>query len=183
MDIINTLLNILTYLGITKESIIPPLLIAVLFYFVIRKTVNKALKDLSQLNLCIVEIQTFLRSKYKNISFEQIINVYGQANSPIVLKKEFVHFVTDVELDKQIEKNKVKLAKWLKKTKPNTGIDAQERIVNLVESDQVEKYLNLTKFKQNLYLKGKTIVDANGILAVYLFEILIPELGLNEEKS
>ncbi len=180
MDYLNLFISFLTYFGITKETIVPPLLVAGIFYLLIIKSVNKALKDLSQLNLCIVEIQTFLKSKYKNINFGQIINIYGQANSPIVLKDEFKHFITDTKLDKQIEENKPKLLKWLKTTKPATGIDAQQSIINFVESEEVDNYLNLVNYKQNLYLKGKTIIDANGILAVYLFEALIPELALKE---
>ena len=51
-------------------------------------------------------------------------------------------------------------------------------MVIFVTSDEVSKYLDLTLYKQNLYKKGKTSQDAIGILAVYLFEVLIPALNL-----
>ena len=183
MEYLNIIISILTYFGITKETIVPPLLIAVIFFFLIRTTVNKALKDLSQLNLCIVEIQTFLRSKYKNISFEQIINVYGQANSPIVLKDQYLPFITKVGLDKQIENKKSELIIWLRKQKPKTGIDAQDFIYNLVTTNEIENYLDLTAYKQNLYKNGKTAIDVEAILGIYLFGILIPTLFPPSTKS
>ncbi len=57
-------------------------------------------------------------------------------------------------------------------------MDAQDFIADLVFSDLISTYIDLTKYKQNLYKKGKTSEDAKGILTVYLYEAIIPMLHL-----
>jgi hypothetical protein len=67
----------------------------------------------------------------------------------------------------------------VKRTETKDGIRyAQDNITDFVISGEVSKYLDLTDFRQNLYKKGKTSQDANGILVVYLFEIFIPQLNI-----
>jgi hypothetical protein len=113
----------------------------------------------------------------------QIANKYGIAHSPISLKKEFKEYVLMPQLDKQITKRNKELLQWLQEQKPKTGLDAQDDITEFVISNAVSQYLDLTDFRQHLYKKGKTSQDANGILIVYLFEILIPQLDLADERK
>lgn len=94
----------------------------------------------------------------------------------MVLKDEFKQYVTKTSIETQVENKRGELINWLKEQKPDTGIDAQDRISNLVISGEIEKFLDLTQYKQYLYKKGKTLKDMHGILTVYLFEKLIPKI-------
>lgn len=111
---------------------------------------------------------------------------YGRSGSPIVLKDEYRPFIKQSGLDKQIEKHLPKLLQWLKQQKPPTGIDAQDKVASLVSSGKIEKYLDLTRYKQYLYKQGKTSKDVVGILTLYLFEVLIPKIkfsGVHRKNS
>lgn len=177
--------------GFTADNIAPLLVLGVILYVAInkglikgiKKQVKKILDRTKNIESCIIELQTIMRNDLsKNI--EQAIPRYGISTSPIVLKKQYRDFVTIPQLDKQIDDKKDELLTWLKSQEPKTGIDAQNYITGLVSSGNIEKYLDLTVYKQNLYQKGKVSRDASGILAVYLFEVLIPELdGLKDEKK
>lgn len=114
-----------------------------------------------------------------------IARTYGEAHSPVALKDEYKEFITTPKLDEQIIEKNDDLLAWLKEQKPKTGLDAQEDIVDFVVSHEVSKYLDLTDYRQYLYRRGKTSQDANGILGVYLFEALIPQLDISdgEEKK
>lgn len=101
---------------------------------------------------------------------------YGKPGSSMVLKPEFRQFITKTKIDKQIEQKLPQLRKWLEEQKPPTGVDAQEKIVSLVTSEEIENYLDLKQYKQYFYEYGKTKIDAMGILTVYLFEALIPKI-------
>ncbi len=157
--------------------------IAFFLYLAIRTSIDKVDGRVKDVEDCIIELQAIMRNKFPKLSFERSIAKYGQANSPIVLKDEFREFITKPELDKQIESKKNELFGWLKNKKPKTGLDAQDNVAFLVASGEIEKYLDLTKYKENLYLKGKTSEDAQGILGVYLFEILIPDLHLPDKDK
>lgn len=124
-----------------------------------------------------------MKSKLTRVTFSHSIGRYGQAHSPIVLKNEFKELVTTPKLDEQIKNKNKDLLDWLKKRKPLTGLDAQDDIADFVISGEIEKYLDLKKYKQYLYEKGKTSEDANGILGVYLFGVLIPQLKLPDGKE
>lgn len=131
----------------------------------------------------VTTIEKLLTSMFSGTTFAK---KYGIAHSPIVLKDELKRFITESNLDQQITEKEKDLVNWLKAQKPKTGLDAQEDIANLVVSNDILKYLDLTKYRQNLYQQGKTSEDALGILGVYLFEVLIPKLSLpdsNEEKK
>lgn len=183
--------------GFTLHNIAPLVVLAIVLYFLIRRDIKTAIKEttgiikdlanrIRHLEDCIIEIQTILKAKHTRLIFQNTILKYGQSNSPIVLKNEFKKFITDPKLDKQIDNKKSKLLDWLQKQHPKTGLDAQDDIAELVTSDEISKYLDLTKFRQNLYRNGKTSEDAIGILGVYLFEVLIPKLDLpdgNESKK
>ena len=173
--------------------------VGLLFKFVFKlggtnTTFNTAVGDIGILKTsvetiehCITEIQTIMKQKYSRsrLNFTHSISRYGQAHSPISLKAEFRQFITDPKLDDQIKEKNTVLLKWLEKQKPATGLDAQDDIIELVTSGKISEYLKLDKYKQNLYKKGKTSEDASGILFVYLFEVLIPQLNLpnGEEKK
>ncbi len=127
-------------------------------------------------NKCIVELQTYLRAKNKFTFNEQTLGIYGVANSPIVLNPIYKPYIIKSGLEKEIKENNSKLVDWLKSKHPNTGLDAQSLISELVTDNSVESYINTSSFKQYLYKKGKSPADYYGILAVYLFEILIPQV-------
>lgn len=137
---------------------------------------KKVLKSVGGLNECVDEIQTILRNKYRSMTLtKETISIYGKANSPIVLRDEFRPYVKDSGLDQEIEKRKTKLVEWLKSKKPKTGLDAQSYILDLVYSDKIDEIIDTKKFKDFLYKKGKIPQDFYVILAIYLFEIIIPE--------
>lgn len=149
----------------------------------IETDVETTKKDTSFIKGKVTTIEKLLTSMFSGTEFAK---KYGIAHSPIVLKDELRRFITESQLDKQIAKKENDLVKWLKAQKPKTGLDAQEDIANLVVSNEILKYLDLTQYRQNLYQQGKTSEDALGILGVYLFEVLIPKLNLpdgNEEKK
>lgn len=168
--------------GFTLHNIAPLIVIASLLYIAIKKTIGSDITNIGSrvknMEHSMIEIQTMFKTKYPKLTLQHTISKYGEANSPIVLKPEFKTFITEPNLDKQIENKKSEPVEWLKKQKPKTGLDAQDDIGNFVTSDEVSKYLNLTEYKQNLYKKGKTSQDAIGILAIYLFEALIPKLQI-----
>lgn len=148
----------------------------------IKKSIGGLARTTQKLNLAVLEVQTVLETKY-NLTFKEQVEPFIQQLSPIVLKDTFRHFITDVELDKQIEKQMPKLIAWLKKQKPETGIDAQNKIDHLVFSGEIKKFINLTDYKQNLYEKGKMGSAVVGILAVYLYEVLIPKIIKTKSKK
>lgn len=134
------------------------------------------------LNHAVIEIQTVLRERGQIDCQQKIVLLqYGQAHSPLILKDEYRSYIENTGLGEQITQNTKKLLNWLQERKPKTGLDAQDAIFNLVISDEVAKYLDLTEYKEYLYQKGKTSVDAEGILILYLFEILIPQLPKRKE--
>jgi hypothetical protein len=130
-----------------------------------------------RLNSCVQELQSVMKNKYKKLAIlQETIDLYGIANSPIVLKEEFRDYIQSSGLANQIEEKKIELSNWLKKKKPTTGLDAQEILLDFVISDEVEKYLDTREFKRLLYESGKTLKDHYIILAIYLFETIIPEV-------
>ena len=140
-------------------------------------------KRMTLIEHAIIEIQTFLKTKFRiDLSYPIAIK-YGQSHNPIVIKEEFKKFIKTPKLDQQIKEKEAQLLEWLKAKKPQTGLDAQDYISEFVISDEVSKYLNLKEYKQHLYQQGKTTEDAVGILAVYLFGILIPKLQFEEKKQ
>ena len=150
MPTIDQIKNTLLYLGFSPDKITPLVIVALGLYFFITKNISKVKDRAEDIEKCIIEIQTSLRTKYK-MQFQQIIaNKYGEAHSPMVLKNEFREFITEPKLDKQIKNKKKDLLKWLNKQKPQTGLDAQDDISNFVSSNEVTKYLDLTEYKQNL---------------------------------
>ena len=133
-------------------------------------------KRFNCLEKAIVEIQTILRTKW-NLCVEQPLSVdFGQVHSPIVLKDEFLPFIVDSGLKKQIDEKLEPLVEWLKSQSPKTGLDAQSQIIDFVVSEKISDYLDLTVYKQYLYQKGKSSRDAYGMLAVYLYGVLIPRV-------
>lgn len=169
--------GLLQYLGITPDKVVPLLVLGFFAYLYLSKRLSKFSKDISKITSAVVEIQTIIVNNLK-LTLQQSIGRYGDANSPIVLKEELKPFITKTDINKQVLGKLDDLVGWLKKQNPNTGIDAQNMIIGLVTSKEIEKYLDLTKYKQYLYKKGKTSQDVDGILSVYLFEILIPKVVL-----
>jgi len=167
--------GLLQYLGITPDRIVPLLVFGFIVYLLLSRKLGIFSKEINKVINAIIEIQAILRNNLK-FTLQQNINQYGTPGSPIVLKNEFRQFIIKPKLDQQVTEKIEELTEWMKKQNPKTGIDAQNKISGLVISPEINKYLDLTKYKQYLYTKGKTSRDAYGILAVYLFEVLIPRL-------
>lgn len=140
-------------------------------------TVDTVRPVVTRLNSCVNELQSVLKNRYKNIQLvKETIEFYGVANSPIVLKDEFRPFIQESGIGSQIEEKKSKLVELVRIYTPATGLDAQNAIYDLVLSDKIDKVVDTTEFKKILYERGKTAKDYYLILAVYLFEAIIPEL-------
>jgi len=169
------IVGVLEYLGFTPDKVVPLLILAWLASIYVTRKFEPLEKAIQSLNHCIVEIQTLLR-KSRKFDFKQTIHPFATHISPIVLKNEFKPLVEKPGLDKQINKKLPELIEWLKKQKPTTGIDAQDKIDDFVLSGKVEDYLDLDEYKKYLYKKGRNSVDATAILAVYLYEVLIPKV-------
>lgn len=178
----NEIIKIAASYGFTLDKLLPLVVVSFFLYLAIRGTVKKVDDRVKDVEDCIIEIQTFVKNRFPKAILERTISQYGHANSPVILKEQFLPFITDVGLDKQIEDKKEGLIKWLKEQNPKTGIDAQEDIFNFVVSKEIDKYLDLIDYKQNLYIKGKTSNDVEAILGIYLFGILIPELFPEKKK-
>lgn len=163
------------------DKVLPLLLISFLFYLLISGKIDKLKERLVDLEKAVLEIQTLLRAKKMHI--QHAIAQYGVAHSPIVLKQEFKPFVVDSGLEKQVNNKIEELTEAIRQKKPTTGLDAQKYIENLVLSDEIEKYLDVKEFKQLLYTKGKTTDDYYGILIIYLFETIIPKLGIPDGEK
>lgn len=185
---LSDIISALQYFGIKPEDIIPNFLLpffasvlgALLIWILATRRINKVIEpEIHKIREALLAIQTFLKNNSKAVL--ESLSDYGQANSPIVLKDIFKPLVKESGLDKQIQEKEDELIKCLKGKNPKTGIDAQNMITNLVTSGEIEKYLDLTKYKQHLYEKGKTERDVLGILVVYLFEVLIPKLKFDGE--
>jgi hypothetical protein len=176
---IGDIIDIFNFLGITVKglvNLIPLFLGLLVFYYFLSKGINKVKDRVEGIEKAVIEIQTILRNKHSTI--QQSIGTYGKSNSPISLKDEFRKFIAETNLGEQIKEKEESLLKWLRDQGPQTGLDAQDSIANLVASDEISKYLDLKEYKQYLYKNGKTSEDADGILAVYLFEVLIPALNI-----
>lgn len=143
----------------------------------LEKDVRKILSAVGGLNECVNEMQSSLRAKFRTLTFtKETISIYGEENSPIVLKEKFKPLVKKSGLEREIEDNKSKLTKWLESKKPETGLDAQNYIYEFVVSGEINKYIDTTTFKEYLYRNGKSSQDYEAILGVYLFEKIIPEV-------
>jgi len=167
--------EICQYLGLTPDKITPLLILAWLASIYIGRKFKPIKKAIESLNHCVLEIQILL-GKSRKFDFKQSISSFAQSMSPIILKKEFRPLVEGSGLADQINKKLPKLAEWLKKEKPTTGIDAQDKIDDLVLSGKIEEYLDLDEYKKYLYKNGKTSVDVLAILTIYLYEVLIPKV-------
>ncbi len=143
---------------------------------ILAKKVEKIEVVLARLNHCMVEVQTFIKTICPGATFAEVIELYGASNSPMVLKSEFKHYIYDTSLDIQIKDKKEKLVEWLKNRHPETGLDAQTFLFELVVSDEINKFIDTKKLKDLLYQEGKTVKDYHGILSIYLFEVIIPEV-------
>lgn len=131
----------------------------------------------ARLNKCVVELQTTMRSRYRTLSLvHETLDFYGERNSPIVLKDEYRDYIQRSGLASEIEEKKSTLVQWLRSKKPKTGLDAQEAILDLVFSDKIEKKIDTTEYKKQLYESGKSARDYYLILSIYLFEVIIPEV-------
>lgn len=142
------------------------------------KPLNKAIQSL---NHAVIEIQDFIKDSAQK-TFEHRIEPFGFATSPIVLKNDFRHFVEKSDIAKQVKKKEKKLIKYLKDKKPETGLDAQKEINTLVTSAEIEKFIDLKNYKQYVYEHGKDSGAAMAILAVYLYETIIPSV-IRETKK
>lgn len=163
------------YLGITPDKI-TPLLILVLVIYRLIVSINKPMKKIiAELQCAIIEVQRLLKDRLE-VNFDYKISPFIQSKSPIVLKPEYKHFIIKSGIGKQIKKQNNKLVERLEKQKPQTGLDAQKVINSLVISGDIEKYLDLNNYKKYVYEQGRTSADAMGILAVYLYEILIHQV-------
>lgn len=146
-------------------------------FFLLEQNLKSVLVSVESLNSCVDELQTILRNRNKGMSFtKETIGIYGRANSPIVLKDEFRDLVSETGLQKQVESNKNQLVTWLRSKNPETGLDAQGYISDLIVSEEIDTFLDTKAFKEYLYEHGKSSQDYYGILLVYLFEAIIPEV-------
>lgn len=177
------LVGFLSYYGFTPESVTPLVVVGYVLYTLINRRLSQVKDRTDEIEKCVVELQGVLRNKYQ-LQFQQsVASKYGQAHSPIVLRPEFRRFIIEPGLADQIKAKLPALISLLKELNPQTGLDAQDFITGLILSDEINQYLDLTKYKQYLYEQGKTSEDAAGILALYLFETLIPELNLPESDT
>lgn len=192
MEYQQVIVGLLNYLGLTKEVVVPFLIFGLIFYGLIAKRIGigekklkKVLKSLQKavqsLNHAVIEIQDFLKYK-SDAKFEHKIESFAIDISPMVLKKEFEPLITTPGLGKQIEKQMPKLISWLKKENPKTGLDAQTLINYLVNSNKIKEFVDLTAYKQYVYERGRTLSDADAILVLYLYGVLIPKV-IKTEKS
>lgn len=174
--------NILVYYGFTPHTLTPLILFALCLYYFLNKGIDSLKSDISNLKHCIVELQTILKTKDKKLMLQYAVDKFGQSHSPIVLKDKYRPFIIDSGIDIQINNKEDELMEWLKNQKPKTGIDAQDKILDLITSDDISKYLNLSNYKQNMYEKGLTSQDVAGVLWIYLSEVLIPKLKFDIKK-
>lgn len=181
MPSVKDLIDLANYFGLTPHNLFPLFILGAFFYLYISKSFDPVKNRVKNIETCITEIQASLRAKHK-MTFVHAVDKYGVAKSPMVLKDDWKPFITSVGIDVQIKNKENELLNWLKEQKPKTGIDAQDKILDLIGSGGIEKYLDLTKYKQNLYQKGKTSDDVVGVLWVYLSEVLIPKLKFDIKK-
>ena len=172
----------LFFLGFAPDKVAPLIVGGIILFIAVKKIIDPIKDRVFGLEQCMIEIQSVMKTKYKSMDLRYAVAAYGKTKSPVVLKEEFRPFIIDVGLDKEIQAKETELLDWLKAQNLKTGIDAQDKILNLITSGQIEKYLDLTKYKQNLYLKGKTSDDEWGVLWIYLSEILIPKLTFDIKK-
>lgn len=168
------IIGLLQYLGLAPDKVVPFFILGWLGFFYLGKKFKPLEKSIQSLNHCVIEIQTLLR-RGKKLDFKQTIIPFATNMSPMVLKKEFKPFIEKSGLAKQIKEKLPQLIEWLKKQNPSTGIDAQDKIDELVLSGKIEDYFNLSKYKEYLYHHGKTSADGAAILTIYLYEFLIPK--------
>ena len=168
--------------GFAQDKIVPLILAGGLLYFFINKSLGGLKGDIGKLKNCVIELQTIIRTKDKRITLQYAVDKFGQSHSPVVLKESYKPYVVDSGLAAQIEQKAPQLIELVKRFKPETGIDAQKYIANIVSSDEIDKHIDAKSFKQLLYTKGLTIEDYYGILTVYLFEVIIPKLGIPDGK-
>ena len=134
-------------------------------------------KRIHKIELCITEIQTVLATKFK-FTFNHVVLDFGNAFSPIKLKDEYRRHIVEGKLDEQLKKDEVlnRLIAWLAAKNPETGLDAQNYIMDLVLTTKINDYLSLKDFRKDIYEQGLTESAADAILALYLFEEVIPKV-------
>lgn len=168
--------------GFTANNITPLMVLGTVLYIAIRNTIMPSIESVEKrvgtIEYCIVEIQTIMKTKFKGLTLEHSIKTYSVSNSPLILKEEFKPIFLKTGLADQIQNKESAILELVKKYNPKTGLDAQDVIVNLVLSDEISVILDLTVYKQYLYKEGKVTEDAMSMLAIYLFEFIIPKLQL-----
>jgi len=179
-SVISTTIEFLNFYGFTREKTTPLFITGAIVYWFISCRLKLFDKLFRKITNALIEIQTLLRVAGYSIQ-QDVGREYGKSGSPIVLKSKYRPFIEKSELADQISEKLPQLLSWLKDQKPRTGIDAQDKISHFVISGKIEDYLDLTDYKQDLYEKGKTARDVMGILAVYLFEVLIPKLNFRRK--
>lgn len=183
MPTYSDLISFLISYGFTANNITPLLVLGTVLYIAIRNTIMPSIQNVEKrvgaIEYCIVEIQAILKTKFKGLTFEQSIKTYSVSNSPLVLKDELRPIFLKTGLADQIKNKESVILEMVKKHNPKTGLDAQDVIINLVSSEEINKVLDLNTYKQYLYEEGKISEDAMSILAIYLFEFIIPKLQLN----
>jgi len=106
------------------------------------------------------------------------LELYGRSESPMVLKEEFKQIIKSSGLADQINGRLEELCNLVREENPETELDAQDAIANLVARGEVTRYLDLKKFKRSLYAAGEPSSAVTPILTLYLSELIIPKLGL-----
>lgn len=141
----------------------------------IKKNIGILSEAVQKLNHAVVEIQKHLETTTET-KFTYKVDPFSISMSPLRLKPEFRPFITKTGLAKQIKDKESELVSWLKSEKPKTGGDAQIFINRLIMTRGIEKFLDLTAYRQHVYEKGRMPTDGDAILALYLYEILIPQV-------
>lgn len=140
------------------------------------KQVDMLTKVTEQLNNCVNEMQVILKQKF-DLKFDQkTLNMYGSAHSPLVLREEFKPLIRETGLADEVRQQEKKLTAWLRAKKPQTGLDAQDEITQLVLTNEIEEYLDTRKLKDKIYQMGRSTEDYQAIVAIYLFETIIPKV-------
>lgn len=106
---------------------------------------------------------------------------FFQAASPLALKEQWKKVVLNSSIKGQIDSHLPECIQQVQKENPKNPLDAQEIIRDKVE--ELVKEFDLADFINKLYQAGGTKDSIYPIVAIYLMELVIPELKFPETKK
>lgn len=140
------------------------------------KKVENTGKEKQDKNTCLATHKGLgqnIQALREDISFLKRLSI-GDAKSPLKLKEKYKEVILSSDLPDQIKNKEEKIIDLVKRENPKTAFDAQ-KIIDCKIGD-IMGWFDLTDYKNKLYQAGVPVGVEDGIIAIYLYELVIPKI-------